>query len=118
MSPRRSTSRRFIISHASTGRSETRPKSYDYLRQCLDVDPGFPLTYFYLARIYLKRGERYEEAIDLVKKGIELKPEASELPLGYFLLADLYNRVGEDALSQENARKGQAAAEAAATARR
>ncbi len=93
-------------------------KELDYLRQCLDVDPGFPLTYFYLARIYLKRGERYEEAIDLVKKGIELKPEASELPLGYFLLADLYNRVGEDALSQENARKGQTAAEAAATARR
>ena len=30
--------------------------------------------------------------------------------LGYFLLADLYNRLGQDALSQEYARKGQEAA--------
>ncbi|MGB8957701.1 MAG: sulfatase-like hydrolase/transferase [Candidatus Aminicenantales bacterium] len=93
-------------------------KELDYLKQCLDVDPRFPLTYFYLARINLNRGERYEEAIDLVKKGIELKPETSELPLGYFLLADLYNRVGENALSEENARRGQAAAAAAAAAAR
>ena len=32
--------------------------------------------------------------IGLVNKGIDLKPERSELPLGYFLLADLYNRLG------------------------
>jgi arylsulfatase A-like enzyme/predicted Zn-dependent protease len=93
-------------------------KEYEYLKSCMATNPEFPLTYFYLARIDLKRGEGYKEAIDLVKKGIELKPEKSELPLGYFLLADLYNRVGENALSEENARKGQAATAAAATARR
>jgi hypothetical protein len=54
-----------------------------------------------------------QEAIELVKKGIALRPSPAELPLGYFLLADLYNRVGDSALSAENARKGQAAAEAA-----
>ena len=88
-------------------------KELDALNKCLETNPRFPLTYFYLARIYLRRGERYEEAIDLVKKGIELKPEKAELPLGYFLLADLYNRLGDNALSEENARKGQAAAAAA-----
>jgi arylsulfatase A-like enzyme/predicted Zn-dependent protease len=88
-------------------------KELDFLNKCLETNPRFPLTYFYLARIYLRRGERYEEAIDLVKKGIELKPEKAELPLGYFLLADLYNRIGDNALSEEYARKGQAAQSAA-----
>jgi arylsulfatase A-like enzyme/Tfp pilus assembly protein PilF len=89
------------------------PRELDYLKACLETDPSFPLTYFYLARIDLNRGERFEEAVDLVKKGISLKPAPAELPLGYFLLADLYNRLGMTALSEENARKGQAAAEAA-----
>jgi tetratricopeptide (TPR) repeat protein len=83
-------------------------KEYDALKRCLDIDAAFPLTYFYLARIHLNRGEKYREAIDLVRKGLELKPEKSELPLGYFLLADLYNRVGDDARSREFAQKGQA----------
>ena len=85
-------------------------RELEFLNKCLESDPRFPLTYFYLARIHLNRGERYQEAIDLVKKGIDLKPEKTELPLGYFLLADLYNRVGDVLQSEEYARKGQAAA--------
>jgi arylsulfatase A-like enzyme/predicted Zn-dependent protease len=83
-------------------------KELELLDKCLEIDARFPLTYFYLARIYLNRGERYQEAIDLVRKGLELKPEKSELPLGYFLLADLYNRVGDEVRSREFAQKGQA----------
>jgi arylsulfatase A-like enzyme/Tfp pilus assembly protein PilF len=93
--------------YRATGETE---KEYEYLKKCLEIEPRFPLTYFYLARIYLNRGERYQEAIDFVKKGIELKPDKAELPLGYFLLADLYNRVGDSARSQEYAGKGQALA--------
>jgi arylsulfatase A-like enzyme/Flp pilus assembly protein TadD len=85
-------------------------RELEFLNKCLESDPRFPLTYFYLARIHLNRGERYQEAIDLVKKGIDLKPEKTELPLGYFLLADLYNRIGDVVQSEEYARKGQAAA--------
>ena len=81
-------------------------KESEYLKACLEADPAFPLTYFYLARIHLNRGERYAEAVDLVKKGIELKPDKADLPLGYFLLADLYSRLGNMALSDEYARKG------------
>jgi arylsulfatase A-like enzyme/predicted Zn-dependent protease len=88
-------------------------KEKEFLDKCLAADPRFPLTYFYLARLYLNRGERYEEALELAKKGIELKPDPAELPLGYFLLADLYNRLGRGGLSEENALKGQAAAAAA-----
>jgi len=82
-------------------------REYEYLQKCLETEPNFPLSYFYLARIYLNRGERYEEAIDLIKKGIELKPDQGDLPLGYFLLADLYNRLGDNVRSLEYAQKGQ-----------
>lgn len=82
-----------------------------YLDKTLESNPRFPLTYFYLARIYLNRGEKYPEAIELVEKAIELKPEESELPLGYFLLADLYSRLGNTTKSQEFAQKGRALAD-------
>jgi tetratricopeptide (TPR) repeat protein len=87
-------------------------KEIGYLKKTMETDPTFPLSYIYLARIYLNRGERYGEAIDLVRKGIELKPERSELPLGYFLLADLYNRTGDNARAVECATKGQELARA------
>jgi hypothetical protein len=38
-----------------------------------------------------------------------LEPEKEQLPLGYFLLADLYNRIGNRAKSDEYLRLGQAA---------
>jgi arylsulfatase A-like enzyme/Flp pilus assembly protein TadD len=88
-------------------------EEYDALRKTIEVEPDFPIAYFYLARIHLRRGTGYEEAIGLALKGIELKPAPADLPLGYFLLADLYNRTGDLARSEENARKGQTAAEAA-----
>ncbi|MCD6193100.1 MAG: sulfatase-like hydrolase/transferase [Candidatus Aminicenantes bacterium] len=78
-----------------------------YLKQTIESNPRFPLSYFYLARIYLNRGERYEEAIELVKKGLDLKPEKKNLPLGYFLLADLYNRLGDNGRSQHYAHLGE-----------
>ena len=85
------------------------------LKRTIEVEPEFPLAYFYIARIHLRRSVDYEEAVALVEKGIELRPAPSDLPLGYFLLADLYNRLGDEARSAEYARKGQAAAEAAKT---
>ncbi len=78
------------------------------LLKALKAEPSFPLTYFYLARIYLRQGRNFNEAIELVKKGLELKPDKENLPLGYFLLADLYNRLGEYDRSEEYARQGQA----------
>ncbi len=83
------------------------------LKRTIEIEPDFPLSYFYLARIHLRREVGYEEAVALVEKGIALKPAPSELPLGYFLLADLYNRLGDNAKSEEYVRKGQAAAEEA-----
>lgn len=78
-----------------------------YLEDTLSSNPNFALGYFYLARIYLNRGEKYQEAIALVEKGIGKKPEEKDLILGYFLLADLFNRIGNEAKSLEYAQKGQ-----------
>ena len=77
------------------------------LKKTVDLNPEFPLSYFYMARIYLNRGQDLEQAVTWVKKGIDLKPEKEDLPLGYFLLADIYNRLGREDLSQEYARKAQ-----------
>jgi len=76
-----------------------------YLQKTIDVNPEFPLSYFYLARIYLNRGERYEKAISLTQKGFDLNPDRKDLPLGYFLLADLYNRIGNYGKARENLQK-------------
>ena len=79
-----------------------------FLEKTIEINPNFPLSYFYLARIYLNRGEKYNTAISLVEKGIECKPPEKDLPLGYFLLSDLYNRTGQYAKSEEYVQKGRA----------
>lgn len=79
-----------------------------YLNKTMEINPDFAMSYFYLARIYMNRGERFDEAISLVEKGIVLKPAKKDLPLGYFLLADLYSRLGQLAKSEEFARQGRA----------
>jgi len=78
-----------------------------YLRLTMEINPDFPLSYFYLARLYLNRGQDLEEAVRLTNRGIELRPDREDLPLGYFLLADIYSRLGDPARSSEYARKGQ-----------
>ncbi len=82
------------------------------LRRTIETNPDFPLAYFYIARNHLNRGTNYEEAVALAKKGLELGPNPADLPLGYFLLADLYNRLGDERQSREFARQGQEAAAA------
>jgi choline-sulfatase len=87
-------------------------KELEYLKKAVEANPRFPMSYLYIARIYLNRGANYQEAITLARKGVDLGPDKSDLALGYFLLADLYNRVGDDARSREFAQKGQALASA------
>lgn len=104
---------RAVFNLSRLHRLQGRPdKELKYLEQTIEINPRFPLSYFYKARIYLNRGENYEEAVEWVKKGIELEPEKNDLPLGYFLLADLYNRLGEPTKSNEYARLGQEAQQA------
>jgi len=95
----------FNLSRIYRQRKQTN-REQEYLEKTIESNPNFPMSYFYLARIYLFKEEKYKEAVELVKKGIELKPQEKNLPLGYFLLADLYNRLGEHKKSQDYAQKG------------
>ncbi|MCR4396454.1 MAG: sulfatase-like hydrolase/transferase [Candidatus Saccharicenans sp.] len=77
----------------------------EVLRRALKANPEFPLTYFYLARNYLMTGQRYLEAVELVEKGLALKPEPQHLAFGYMLLAELNNRLGDRRKAEEYARQ-------------
>jgi len=77
------------------------------LRQVLEIDPEHALANLFMARIYLGRGERYREAIGMVEGAIERPLETDEMALGYFLLADLYSRIGDQRRASEYARRGQ-----------
>ena len=77
------------------------------LRQVLEFEPEHALANLFMARIYLRRNERYREAVAMVEAAIEEPLEIEELVLGYFLLADLYNRLGDPRRANEYARRGQ-----------
>jgi arylsulfatase A-like enzyme/Tfp pilus assembly protein PilF len=83
-------------------------KARQALEKCLEVDPKFALPYLYLARLDLVRGERYDEAIGLALKALDLDLDASARALGCGLLADLYRRVGDEAKAREYEAKARA----------
>jgi arylsulfatase A-like enzyme/Tfp pilus assembly protein PilF len=64
------------------------------LREAIDSNKNFSRAYLFLAKAYCDLNENYDEAISLAKKGLELDPEADSAPLGHYVLADIYNRLG------------------------
>ncbi|MEN6559501.1 MAG: sulfatase-like hydrolase/transferase [Acidobacteriota bacterium] len=83
-------------------------KARQALAKCLEVDPKFALPYLYAARIDLVRGERYDEAIGLTLKALDLDLDPEGRALGWGLLAELYRRVGDEARSREYAARARA----------
>jgi uncharacterized protein HemY len=51
--------------------------------------------------------------VRLAQSGVELAADRRQEAFGYLLLADLYNRLGDSARSEEFARRGQALAKTA-----
>jgi tetratricopeptide (TPR) repeat protein len=76
------------------------------LEETIRIEPDFAPAYLYLARSLMIAGGNYRRAISVVDRALEKKPEGSDLALAYYLLADLYNRIGEQGLSNEYAAKG------------
>jgi len=52
-------------------------------------------------------GENFKEAIDLAKKGLELAPESEYASLAHFILADIYNMLGQSDKYSEELERGQ-----------
>ena len=78
------------------------------LQEAIKTDQSFARAYLFLAKAYLDLNENYEEAISLAKKGLELEPEAESAPLGHYVLADIYNRLGRWADYSSELQKGRA----------
>ena len=77
-------------------------------RQALDVNAEFAEGYFYLAKLLLDRGQRFTEAVSLAKKGLEVGPHSPYAPLGHYVLADLYSRLGRSTDAAVEAQRGRA----------
>jgi arylsulfatase A-like enzyme/Tfp pilus assembly protein PilF len=80
----------------------------DELKEAIKAEKGFARAYLFLAKAYLDLNENFEEAIYLAKKGLELEPEAESAPLGHYVLADIYNRLGRWVDYSSELQKGKA----------
>lgn len=76
-------------------------------RKTVEIVPDFSLGHLYLAKALMDAGE-LSEAIEHAKKGIALKPPKEYAPLGHFILADIYNRMGRFAEAESEYQKGRA----------
>jgi arylsulfatase A-like enzyme/Flp pilus assembly protein TadD len=74
------------------GQNET---AIQYYRQAIGSNPRFNIPYFMIAKYNLDRKENLQEAIELCKKGIEIKPADKYTAFGYYILADIYSFRGE-----------------------
>jgi arylsulfatase A-like enzyme/Tfp pilus assembly protein PilF len=76
------------------------------LKEAIQADQGFARAYLFLAKAYLDMNENFDEAIDLAKKGLALEPESESAPLGHYVLADIYSRLGRWADYSTELQKG------------
>jgi len=77
-------------------------------RKAIDANAEFAEGYFYLAKLLLDRGQRFDEAVTLARKGLEIGPRSEYAPLGHYVLADLYSRMGKPAEAAAELQRGRA----------
>jgi arylsulfatase A-like enzyme/Tfp pilus assembly protein PilF len=80
-----------------------------FFRQTTEINPGFNLAFFIIAKYNFDSRQNLDEAIALCRRGVAIQPADKNTAHGYFLLADIYAYLGEPAKSQENYRLGQRA---------
>jgi arylsulfatase A-like enzyme/Tfp pilus assembly protein PilF len=81
------------------------PEEELYLRRAIEINPSFPLSYLYLARLYMVSGQNLDEAIRMAEWASAQQLVERDLAFAYFLLADLYGRIGDEQRSMENLRR-------------
>jgi arylsulfatase A-like enzyme/Flp pilus assembly protein TadD len=62
--------------------------------RCLEINPEFAEGHFFLAKAFLDSNENLNKAIELAQKGLSLGPTPAMAPMGHYLLADIYTRMG------------------------
>jgi arylsulfatase A-like enzyme/Tfp pilus assembly protein PilF len=81
-------------------------KGIEHFKEAIKHKKDFANGYLFLAKAYLDLGENFDEAILLSKTGLKLAPESEYAPLAHFILADIYNRLGQTDKYHEELRKG------------
>ncbi len=75
-------------------------------RKAIEINPDFGEGYVFLAKLLLDQGQRFDEAVALVRQGLEIAPRSAYAPLGHYVLADLYSRLGRPADAAAEAQRG------------
>ena len=67
-----------------------------HFRAAVDKNPEFGTGFLYLAKALLDTGD-LKGAEESATKGLAATPDAAMVPLGHYVLADVYSRAGRDA---------------------
>jgi hypothetical protein len=82
------------------------------MREVVRLAPKQPEGYLFLARGLLQESALIDDVQALVEKGLSLARTPDTRALGFFLLADVYNRKGQPDAANEALRKAEAYAPA------
>jgi len=75
-------------------KSKELDKAIKELESCIEKNEENAAAYVFLAKTYMDAGKALDEAENLAKKGLALKPDLRTTILAHFALADIYNRLG------------------------
>lgn len=77
-------------------------------RKALEINSDFAEGYFFLAKALLDSGGDLQRVIELARAGLERGPTPQMAPMGHYLLADAYTRLGRARDAGIEAAKGRA----------
>lgn len=76
-----------------------------FLDLCIKTEPDFGVAYLYLAKNWMDSGKDLLGAKNLAEQGIAKTKDQESLTFGYFVLADLYNRLGQPDRAMDEVRR-------------
>ena len=74
------------------------------LENVIKLAPDFPLGDLFLAQALLEQGADLKKTEELAQAALSMKVEPEYRPLGHYILADVYNRLGKKDLEQRELR--------------
>lgn len=89
------------------GKTGDQEGAIDALRRCVDHQPEWPIGRFYLSQALLQSGA-LDEAKTEAMRALELDDKSPYAALGHYVLAEVYNRGGNETQALAELRKGKA----------
>ena len=83
-----------------------RRRQIEALTGAVEANPEFAEGYLYLAKAHLDAGRDLRAALDIARTGLRLAPQSPYAPLGHYVIADIYNRLGQHELANREAALG------------